>query len=55
MVSEDVGARQSLEDAARTVFLEAPVPIDLFVVSSTHLAMTREVAGAVKREDIRVV
>jgi predicted nucleotidyltransferase len=43
-------SRQRVDDAARGLFLEAPVPVDLFVVSSAQMAVARGVAGVVKRE-----
>jgi predicted nucleotidyltransferase len=51
----DLASRRQVHDAARTLFLEAPVPVDLFVVSSAYMATDRGVAGAVQREGLQLV
>lgn len=41
--------------AATDIFLDAPVPIDLFVISSAELAEGRGVAGRLTREGVRLL
>ena len=50
----DLSLRQQVHEAATDIFLEAPVPIDLFVISSAELAEGRGVAGRLTREGVRL-
>ena len=50
----DPESQRQVHDTARTLLLEAPVPVDLFVLSSTHLATDHGVAGAVQREGLQL-
>ena len=43
---------RQVRDAAMNVFLSAPVPVDLFVMSSVELGEDRGVAGRVAREGV---
>lgn len=43
-----------LSEAVQAVFLEAPVPVDVFVLTSERLREGRGVAGAVAREGLRL-
>jgi predicted nucleotidyltransferase len=54
IASGDPESQRQVHDLARTLFLEAPVPVDLFVLSSVHLATDRGVAGAVQREGLQL-
>ena len=54
----DPALRQQVWEAACTVFLDAPVPVNLFVIPTAQLAQGvragRGVAGAVAREGVRL-
>lgn len=52
IADEDVGEREAVRDEAMRVFLDAPVPVDLFVLPTTQFASKRGVAGAVRREHV---
>lgn len=47
-------AHQRLEDRASRHFLQAPVPVDLFVLDGPRLEEKRGVAGAVRRGGVRL-
>jgi predicted nucleotidyltransferase len=47
-------SQQEIYEAARTTSLEAPVPVDLFVLSSTHMAKNWGVARVVKRGGVQL-
>jgi predicted nucleotidyltransferase len=51
---ETAESQQEIYEAARTTFLEAPVPVDLFVLLETHMAKDWGVARAVKREGVQL-
>jgi predicted nucleotidyltransferase len=51
----DLSLRQQVQEAATDIFLDAPVPIDLFVISSAELAEGRGVAGRLTREGVRLL
>ena len=48
------GLRERLAEAAQMAFLEAPVPVDVFVLASEQMHERRGVAGAVAREGVRL-
>lgn len=54
----DPALRQRVWEAAQTAFLDAPVPADIFVISSERMARGMQprqgVAGAVAREGVRL-
>lgn len=50
----DSSLQQQVWGTAMTVFLGAPVPVDLFVVSSAELAEGRGVSGRVAQEGMRL-
>lgn len=54
----DANARQHVREIAMSVFLEAPIPVDLFVLSSAQLEEAkrsgRGIAGAVARSEMRL-
>ena len=56
--SGDVALREQIRDAALDIFLGAPVPVDLFVMSSAELAAERStlrgIAGRVAQEGVRL-
>jgi predicted nucleotidyltransferase len=54
VASDEPALKEVMEERARDVFLEAPVPVDLFVASTARLAEGRGVAGAVGREGVRI-
>jgi len=53
IAKEDAGTRQRVREIAVSVFLEAPVPVDLFILSSAQLdegkRIGRGIAGAIAR------
>jgi predicted nucleotidyltransferase len=51
----DLNLRQKVRDAAMDVFLTAPVPVDLFVISSAELGEGHGVASRVPCEGVRLV
>ncbi len=54
-VPDDRAARKDeIHDAASRLFLDAPVPVDLFVRSSAELSLQRGIAGAVAQEGVRL-
>ncbi|MEE8585297.1 MAG: nucleotidyltransferase domain-containing protein [Acidobacteriota bacterium] len=58
IVVELAGSEAALQpqvwDAATTIFLQAPVPVDLFVLPSLRLAENRGVASALSQQGIRL-
>lgn len=52
--SADSSLQQQVWKTAMTVFLESPVPVDLFVISSAELAEGRGVSGRVAQEGIEL-
>jgi predicted nucleotidyltransferase len=50
----DANIRRQVRDAAMNVLLSAPVPVDLFVISSIEFGEDRGVAGCVAREGVRL-
>jgi hypothetical protein len=58
MPSGDAASREQIRDAAFDIFLGAPVPVDLFVMSSAELnegkSTLRGIAGRVAQEGIRL-
>lgn len=58
IASDDPALREEIRDQAQDVFLEAPVPVEIFVQSTRQLEEGRRngrgVAGAVAREGIRL-
>jgi len=58
VASEEPALRERVWQAAFTAFLDAPVPVDLFVLSSAQLAegmhTQKGVAGTVAREGVRL-
>jgi len=54
-VADDTPAfRERIWEKGAVLFLEAPVPVDLFVISSERMAQGRGVAGAVARQGVRL-
>jgi predicted nucleotidyltransferase len=51
----DLYLRQKVRDAAMDVFLTAPVPVDLFVISSEELGEGCGVTSRVSCEGVRLV
>jgi predicted nucleotidyltransferase len=51
----DLSLRRQVHEAAMDIFLEAPVPIDLFVLSSAEVDKGRGVAGRLAREGVRLL
>jgi predicted nucleotidyltransferase len=54
LASDDPVLREHLMEAAQSVFLEAPVPVEVFALASMRLKEARGVAGAVAREGVRL-
>ncbi len=58
IASEDPKLREAIRDQALEVFLDAPVPVEIFVQSTRQLEegkrSGRGIAGAVAREGIRL-
>jgi predicted nucleotidyltransferase len=50
----DAALKRRCEDAAREVFLAAPVPVDAFVIETDELLHGGGVAGAARREGVRL-
>jgi predicted nucleotidyltransferase len=50
----DANLRRQVRDAAMKVFSSAPVPVDVFVISSMEFGDDRGVAGCVAREGVRL-
>lgn len=53
-ISAGPGLRERLTEAAQMTFLEAPVPVDVFVLASEQMHERWGVAGAVVREGVRL-
>jgi predicted nucleotidyltransferase len=55
VASGDAAVHETIRDAATSVFVDAGVPVDLFVLSSGRLAAGGGVSGAVARESMKLV
>ncbi|MBC7251536.1 MAG: nucleotidyltransferase domain-containing protein [Anaerolineae bacterium] len=54
MCSADAARRERIAEAARSAFLEAPVPVELFILDSKRMQECWGIAGAVAREGVRL-
>ncbi len=50
----DAARRERVVEAARSAFLEAPVPVEVFVLDSERMQEGWGIAGAVAREGVRL-
>lgn len=50
----EAALRERVAAAARSVFLEAPVPVEVFILDSERMQEERGGAGAVAREGVRL-
>lgn len=50
-----VGDKERIRDKAQVIFLDAPVPVDLFVRTTSDLSDERGIAGAVAKKSIQLV
>jgi predicted nucleotidyltransferase len=50
----DAALRERVAEAARSAFLEAPVPVEFFVLDSERMQECWGIAGAVAQEGVRL-